>query len=119
MVRVDDPLPVPGPRRNGPSRALSVYTRRVRQAIGAPAVTLGGVDALVFTAGVGEHAAEVRAAVCAGLECLGLELDAAANAACRPDAGVARAGSPGRVLVVATREDVTMLREVTRIVGGG
>ena len=55
--------------------AVDVYAHRVRQAIGALAVTLGGVDALVFTAGVGENSAEVRAAICRGLECLGLELD--------------------------------------------
>jgi acetate kinase len=52
--------------------ALGIYTHRVRQAVGALAVTMGGVDALVFTAGVGEHAGEVRASICAGLECLGL-----------------------------------------------
>jgi acetate kinase len=95
--------------------ALAVYAHRVRQAIGALAVTMGGVDALVFTAGVGEHAGQVREAVCAGLECLGLELDARANAACRPDADVAGRGSPGRILVVDTREDVTMLQEVIRV----
>jgi acetate kinase len=95
--------------------ALAVYAHRVRQAIGALAVTLGGVDALVFTAGVGEHAVQVREAICAGLECLGLELDGAANATCRPDADVARHGSRGRILVIATREDVTMLDEVVRV----
>ncbi len=95
--------------------ALAVYTHRVRQAVGALAVTLGGVDALVFTAGVGEHAGQVREAICAGLECLGLELDGAANAMCRPDADVARQGSRGRILVIATREDVTMLDEVVQV----
>jgi acetate kinase len=98
--------------------ALAIYTRRVRQAIGALAVTLGGVDALVFTAGVGEHARQVRESICDGLECLGLELDAKVNAACRPDADVARPGSRGRILVIATREDVTMLREVIQVLGG-
>ena len=97
--------------------ALGIYTHRVRQAVGALAVTMGGVDALVFTAGVGEHAGEVRASICAGLECLGLELDAQANAAARPDADVARASSRGRILVIATREDVTMLRDVVQVLG--
>jgi acetate kinase len=97
--------------------ALAVYTRRVRQAIGAFAVTLGGIDALVFTAGVGEHASEVRESICAGLECLGLELDPQLNAACRPDTDVARRGSRGRILVIATREDVTMLQEVIHVLG--
>jgi acetate kinase len=98
--------------------ALGIYTHRVRQAIGALAVTMGGVDALVFTAGVGEHAREVRASICAGLECLGLELDAQANSSCLPDADVARPDSRGRILVIATREDVTMLREVIQVLGG-
>jgi acetate kinase len=98
--------------------ALGIYTHRVRQAIGALAVTMGGVDALVFTAGVGEHAAEIRASVCAGLDCLGLAMDARVNDACRPDADVASKNSRGRILVIATREDVTMLREVMRVLAG-
>jgi acetate kinase len=96
--------------------AVDVYAHRVRQAIGALAVTLGGIDALVFTAGVGENSGEVRAAICRGLECLGLALDPDANARCVPDADVAAAGSPARILVIATREDVTMLGEVMRVI---
>jgi acetate kinase len=96
--------------------ALGIYTHRVRQAIGALAVTMGGVDALVFTAGVGENSAEVRQTICTGLECVGLELDAHANATCRPDADIATERSPGRVFVIATREDVTMLKEVLQVI---
>ena len=51
--------------------AVGVYTHRVRQAVGALTASLGGIDALVFTAGVGENAAAVRAESCRGLECLG------------------------------------------------
>lgn len=97
--------------------ALNVYTHRLRQTVGGMAATLGGVDALVFTAGVGENSSAVRAAACEGLDCIGLRLDAAANAACRPDADVATADSPGRILVIATREDVTIVREAVRVVG--
>ena len=97
--------------------ALAVYAHRVRQAVGAYTVTMGGIDALVFTAGVGEHSADVRAAACAGLECLGLELDPEANAHCKPDADIARRDSRGRIFVIATREDVTMLREVIAVLG--
>jgi acetate kinase len=97
--------------------ALAVYAHRVRQAIGALTVTMGGVDALVFTAGVGEHAAQVREVVCDGLDCLGLELDPQANAVCRPDADVSRRGSRGRILVIATREDLTMVQEVMQVLG--
>ncbi len=92
--------------------ALQLYARRVRQAIGALAVTLGGIDALVFTAGVGENCVEMRALCCRGLECLGIEIDASANAACRPDMDIARDGAVARVLVIAAREDLTMLEEV-------
>jgi acetate kinase len=98
--------------------ALAIYTRRVRQAIGSFAVTMGGVDVLVFTAGVGEHSAPIRQEICTGLDCLGLEPDPAANAAARPDADVARSGSRARILVIATREDITMFREVLSVLEG-
>jgi len=97
--------------------ALAIYAHRVRQAIGALTVTMGGIDALVFTAGVGEHASEVRAAICDGLECIGLALDVEANANSQPDADVTRAGSRGRILIITTREDLTMLAEVGRVLG--
>lgn len=95
--------------------ALAIYTHRVRQAIGALSVTMGRVDALVFTAGVGEHASEVRKTVCAGLEFLGLQIDPEANRSCKPDADISWHGSRGRILVIAAREDVTMLREITKV----
>lgn len=97
--------------------AIAIYTHRLQQAIGALAVPMGGVDALVLTAGVGENSAEIRQRVCQGLECLGLEFDSQANASCRPDADIARASSRGRILVIATREDLSMLRDVLRSVG--
>lgn len=99
--------------------ALAIYTHRVRQAIGALTVTLGGIDVLVFTAGVGEHAALVRESICGGLGCLGVQLDAATNTSCTPDADVATPDSTARILVITTREDVTMYREVIKVVGTG
>ena len=95
--------------------ALSIYIHRLRQAIGALAVTMGGVDGLVFTAGVGEHSAEIRQAACHGLECLGLELDEELNAVCTGDADLTGKTSRGRILVVTAREDVTLLREVINV----
>lgn len=97
--------------------ALAIYTHRVRQAIGALAVTLGGIDALVFTAGVGEHAALVRESVCSGLECLGVRLDSTANASCTPDADIADSDSMVRIQVITTRENMTIFREVIRVLG--
>lgn len=96
--------------------ALDVYTRRIRLAIGALSASMGGIDALVFTAGVGEHSAEVRGRVCDGLDYLGMKLDDRANANCLPDCDVAQTGSSGRVLVITTREDVSMLREVLDVI---
>jgi acetate kinase len=99
--------------------ALAIYAHRIRQTVGAFTATLGGVDALVFSAGVGENAAAVRAAACAGLACLGLELDGDANATKHPDADVATAGSRGRILLIATREDLTILRETLSVLRQG
>jgi acetate kinase len=99
--------------------AFDVFVHRLKQTIGAMAATLGGVDALVFTAGIGEHSAEVRAAACRGLEFLGLEIDPAANAAARPDVDIAAPASPGRILVIATREDLTAVRETVRVLRSG
>jgi acetate kinase len=90
--------------------AVSIFARRARAAIGALAVTLGRVDGLVFTAGIGEHSAAVRSAICDGLECLGLELDRELNAASRPDAVVSTSTSRGAIMVIATREDVMLAR---------
>jgi acetate kinase len=98
--------------------ALGIYTHRVKQVLGAYTATLGGIDALVFTAGVGEHSTEVRASICAGLDCLGLELDAQANAECQADADIALPATKVRILEIATREDVTMLHEVVRVIDG-
>ena len=95
--------------------AVDVYVHRIRQTVGAMAATLGGVDALVFTAGVGEHAAAIRARVCENLGYLGLALDRTANDVCQPDADVALPASTGRILVIATREDVTIVRETRRV----
>jgi len=97
--------------------AVDVFTHRLRQTIGAMAVTLGGVDALVFTAGIGENSGLIRAEGCRGLECLGIELDPGKNDSCRPDADIALAGSRARILVIATREDLTIVRETVRVLG--
>jgi acetate kinase len=96
--------------------AVEVYVHRIRQTMGAMAATLGGVDALVFTAGVGERSQEIRKRVCQNLDYLGLELDRKANETCKPDADIATPSSSARILVVATREDLTIMRETRRLV---
>jgi len=95
--------------------AVDMYVHRIRQTVGAMAATLGSVDALVFTAGVGEHAAAIRERVCENLGYLGLALDRTANEGCQPDADIALPASTSRILVIATREDVTIVRETLRL----
>lgn len=97
----------------GAALAFAMYVSRLRQGIGALAAELGGVDALVFTGGVGENAPEVRAAALDGLQWMGIELDPSRNAAAAPDVDVATVVSRVRVLVVATQEE-RMAAEATR-----
>jgi acetate kinase len=96
--------------------ALDVYIHRLRQTIGAMAATLGGVDALVFTAGVGENSARVRELACENLGHLGLKLDSAVNSQRKPDVDVASPDSPSRILVISTREDLTIVRETKALI---
>jgi acetate kinase len=98
--------------------AIEMYVHRIKQTIGAMAATLGGIDCLVFTAGVGEHSAEIRARVCENMDFLGVELDRNSNENCKPDADIAVSGSKVRVLVIATREDLTIVREARRLLRG-
>jgi acetate kinase len=106
-------------RRGEPAAelAIDVYVHRLRAAIAAMAASLGGLDALVFTGGVGENAPTVRAAAVAGLGFLGLALDAKRNhravgGAAAPDADITATGSTARTLVVAAREDLEIARGV-------
>jgi acetate kinase len=92
--------------------ALEVYLHRIRHYIGAYAAVLGGLDALVFTAGVGENSDVVRAGAVRGLEFLGIALDLAANAV-RGDTArvISPAGSRVAVLVVPTDEELEIARQ--------
>ena len=100
------------------SLAVGIFAHRARQAIGASVVTLGRVDGLVFTGGIGERSAVIRSLVCDGLSCLGLEIDPAANASAAPDAIISSPASRGRILVLAAREDLQMAKAArTRLVG--
>jgi acetate kinase len=92
--------------------ARDVYLHRLRGCVAAMAAALGGADALVFTGGVGENSAEVRARAMDGLGFLGVACDPARNAA---DSGDREIGTPGagtRALVVAAREDIEIARQV-------
>lgn len=97
--------------------AFDMFADRIRSTIGALTVTMGGLDALVFTAAIGERSPLLRAAVCEGLECLGLRLDFGRNACCVPDCDVATTESAGRILVLHTQEEAVIAREARRVGG--
>jgi acetate kinase len=90
--------------------ALGVFCYRVATAAAAMTAALDGLDALVFTAGIGEGSALVRDRVCERLRHFGLRLDPTANAAARLDADIAAPESDVRVWVVHAREDVVAAR---------
>jgi acetate kinase len=100
--------------------ALDIYCYRLRKYVGAYAAALGGLDVLVFTAGVGENSPEIRAKVCEGLEFLGIALDREINAGARgADLDIAAADSRVRVLVVATDEERVIADETVAVIGRG
>ena len=93
--------------------ALDYFAYRVARETGALAVSLGGLDALIFTAGIGEHAANVRAAVCGHLAWLGVALDPAANA--RHGPRISRPGSAVSAWVIPTDEERMIARQLLRL----
>ncbi len=92
--------------------ALEVYLHRLRAGIASMAAAVGGLDVIVFTAGVGEHSPPVRAGAADGLEFLGLAIDRDRNEAARPDAELSAPGARVRALVLRAREDLEIARQV-------
>ena len=99
--------------------ALDVFCHRLRKYLGAYWVELGRLDALVFTGGIGENDAEVRARTCAGLEGMGIRLDEEANLGRENvERRVSAAGSPVAVLVIPTNEELEIARQTLEAVAG-
>jgi acetate kinase len=101
--------------------AMDIQCHRLRKYIGAYAAALGGLDAVVFTAGVGEMGPEVREGALAGLEFMGLKLDARKNAAARTrnsESEISADGSPVKALVIPTDEERVMVEDVAALVEG-
>jgi acetate kinase len=92
--------------------AVDIFVHRLVESIGGMVATLNGLDALVFTGGIGEHSSVIRARTCMSLGYLGLALENVQNDADPVDADIATATSAVRVLVIAAREDLTILRQV-------
>ncbi|MBI2817671.1 MAG: acetate kinase [Acidobacteria bacterium] len=96
--------------------AFEVYAHSVARGIGAMLASLGGLDALVFTAGVGENCAPLRDLVCKRFDFAGVQCDDAKNNASPGDADIATADSPVRVLVIHTEEDWEIMRECWNLI---
>jgi acetate kinase len=97
--------------------AVSVYLHRLRGGIAAMAAAMDGLDVLVFTGGVGEHAAPIRARAVAGLAFLGVALDLEANAGPVLDAEITGPRSQVKTFVIAAREDLQIARDVRGVLG--
>jgi acetate kinase len=97
--------------------ALAVYLHRLRAAIGAMAASLGGLDVLAFTGGVGENSAEIRRRAVAELSFLGLAIDQERNTGARLDSDISASNATARTLVVRAREDLEIARQVRGALG--
>jgi acetate kinase len=106
-------------RGDGRARlAFDVYVHRLCREIGGMVAVLGGLDALVFTAGIGENCPPLRAAACHRLAFLGIALDAAKNAAPAMDSDIASPESRVRVLIIRADEDWAIARECCALLDG-
>ena len=106
---------------NGNDRArlaLEVYAYHIRKYIGAYAVALGRVDAIIFTAGVGEHASLVREWACRGLEAIGAVLDPFKNATRHDEAIISKAASRVKIMIIPTNEELMIARDTAELVLG-
>jgi acetate kinase len=95
--------------------AFEMFVHRLQAGIGAMIAALGGIDTLVFTAGIGENSPELRAATRANLGFLGLKLDGAKNVQASADQDISLSDSTVRVLVVHAQEDWAIARDCWRM----
>lgn len=98
----------------GAAEAIALFCYQIKKYIGAYTAVLGGLDALVFTGGIGEKASMIRSRICAGLEYLGIEPDQRANA--RNELLISAAGSRVRVYVIPTNEELMIARAVQNLI---
>jgi acetate kinase len=97
------------------AEAIDLFCYRAKKYVGAYAAALGGLDALVFTGGIGERAAAIRERICSGLEFLGIRLDGARNVANAPV--ISADDSRVNVRVIQTNEDLMIVQHVIAVLG--
>ncbi|HSQ77234.1 MAG TPA: acetate kinase [Bacteroidota bacterium] len=96
--------------------AFDVFCYRVKKYIGAYAAAMGGVDAVIFTGGIGENSTDVRTASCEGLGFLGIEVDEEKNASTEKEKNISKAGTKTAVLVIPTNEELVIALDTMEIV---
>jgi acetate kinase len=96
------------------AQAIAMFCYQAKQFIGAYTAALGKLDTLVFTGGIGEHSAVVRDRICAGMDCIGITLDSAANALHAPV--ISANDSAVAVRVIETNEDLMIARHTWRVI---
>ena len=97
--------------------AFDMFVLRIKKYIGAYIAVLGKIDAIIFTAGIGENDARVREAVCSGLEIFGIRMDKDKNAACKDEARwVGLPETKVRIIIVPTDEELAIARDTQRII---
>jgi acetate kinase len=97
--------------------AITIFCRAIARTIAAFAVSLGGIDQLIFAGGIGEHSSEVRTKVCEQLALLGVTLDADSNAKAQPV--ISAKNSTTETRIVPSQEEAQMAREVRRLLASG
>ncbi len=105
--------------KNGDKKAtyaFDVFTYRIRKYIGAYTAAMGGLDAVVFTGGIGENSAEVRSACCSGMEFFGISVDESQNSSAEKEKLISPAGARTPVLVIPTNEELVIAIDTMRIV---
>lgn len=95
--------------------ALDIFASRIHKYIGSYAARMNGVDAIIFTAGIGENSSEVRARVLRGLEFMGVYWDPSLNNMRGEEAFISYPHSPVKVIVIPTNEEVMIARDVMRL----
>ncbi len=98
--------------------ALEIFAYGIRKYIGAYAAAMGGLDAVVFTAGIGENSPVIRKKVCDGMEFFGIKLDDDRNAVRGKEAIISAEDSVTKVVVVPTNEELVIARDTMKLVGG-
>ena len=96
--------------------ALNMFCYRVRQYIGKYIATLGGLDALIFTAGIGENAPRIRSKICEKLGFIGIQLDEARNQSAPVEKPIHAANSPVHILVIPTDEELMIARDTVALI---